>query len=120
MKSWLAQVHKGLVELCVMSVLREQEAYGYQLLQRLQSSPGLAISESTVYPILARLTREGLLTVRDAPSPAGPTRRYYSLTRSGGARLSEMAAAWAEIESSVGDLVNGSSSPATRELKKEN
>jgi PadR family transcriptional regulator, regulatory protein PadR len=107
MKSWIAQVRKGLVELCVLAALAEGEAYGYQLLQHLASVEGLAITESTVYPILSRLTDDGLLTVRAAPSPAGPPRRYYRLTKLGRARLHEMAGYWDDIAASVEELLKG-------------
>jgi PadR family transcriptional regulator, regulatory protein PadR len=101
MKSWIAQVRKGLVELCVLAALAEDEAYGYQLLQRLAGVEGLAITESTVYPILSRLTDDGLLAVRAALSPAGPPRRYYRLTPLGRARLREMAGYWRDLQTSV-------------------
>lgn len=106
-KSWIAQVRKGLVELCVLAALDEGEAYGYQLLQRLAGVKGLAITESTVYPILSRLTEDGLLTVRAALSPAGPPRRYYRLTEAGRARMNEMIPYWTQIEASVKELLKG-------------
>ena len=80
MQRWVSQLKKGLVELGVMASLSAGEAYGYQIVQRLAGVDGLAVSESTVYPLLARLTREGLVSVRTADSPAGPPRRYYRLT----------------------------------------
>lgn len=104
-KSWVAQVRKGLVELCVLAALDAGEAYGYQLLQRLAGVKGLAITESTVYPILSRLTEDGLLTVRQALSPAGPPRRYYRLTDAGRDRMKEMADYWTQIEVSVAELL---------------
>lgn len=107
MKSWVAQVRKGLVELCVLAALDQGEAYGYQLLQRLAAVKGLAITESTVYPILSRLTEDGLLTVRAALSPAGPPRRYYRLTPAGRARMKEMSQYWGQIELSVAELLKG-------------
>src|SRR5437588_3541260 len=98
---WVTQFRKGLVELCVMATLREGEAYGYQIVERLGRVAGLAITESTVYPLLARLERDGLLRVRTAPSPAGPPRRYYRLTDAGRRRLQEMARHWQQIQGSV-------------------
>jgi len=112
MKSWVAQLRKGLVELCVMAALRGREAYGYEILQRLGKSATLAISESTVYPILARLAQEGLVKVRVKPSPAGPPRRYYRLTPSGEARLDEMAGYWRQISSAVDGLFRAAVQPA--------
>ena len=109
MHTWVAQVRKGLVEMCVMAILRQGEAYGYQILQALQSVRGLSITESTVYPILSRLTREGWLEVRVAASPSGPPRRYYSLTPSGQERVAEMIKYWKDIERSTNDLLEGDS-----------
>jgi PadR family transcriptional regulator PadR len=97
-------MRKGLVELCVLSVLRDGEAYGYQILQRLATADCLAFGESSVYPILARLTEDGYVKVRTAPSPAGPPRRYYLLTSLGHARLREMRTYWGEVQTAVDKL----------------
>lgn len=106
MQSWAAQLRKGLVELCVLSILREGEAYGYEILQRLARTDGLAAGESSVYPILARLTEDGSVKVRAAPSPSGPPRRYYRLTPTGQARLREMTAHWRMIARSLDVLLD--------------
>jgi PadR family transcriptional regulator PadR len=107
MRDWVAQMRKGLVELCVLAALREGEAYGYQILQRLGEAESLAVSESTVYPILARLAAEGMLRVRAAPSPSGPPRRYYRLTPLGITRLNEMQSYWQQIQTAVAVLFKG-------------
>jgi PadR family transcriptional regulator PadR len=104
---WITQFRKGLVELCVMATLAEGEAYGYQIVERLGQVAGLTITESTVYPLLARLGRDRLLSVRTAPSPTGPPRRYYRLTEAGHHRLKEMATHWQEMQQSVQDLLKG-------------
>ena len=105
MRVWFAQMRKGLVELCVLAALREGEAYGYRILRRLGRAESLAISESTVYPVLARLAAEKLVRVREAPSPNGPSRRYYRLTALGKARLAEMAVSWRQVASVVDELI---------------
>ncbi len=69
--------------MAILAAMRDGETYGYELLQRLRTVEGLSITESTVYPILTRLANDGDVRVRAAPSPAGPPRRYYRLTRSG-------------------------------------
>jgi PadR family transcriptional regulator PadR len=102
---WTAQFRKGLVEFCVLATLEPGEAYGYQILERLNAAPGLATAESTVYPLLARLERDGHLTVRTAPSPSGPPRRYYRLTPAGRTRLRNMARYWFQIQDSINHLV---------------
>jgi hypothetical protein len=56
-QAWITQFRKGLVELCVMAALRDEEAYGYQIVEKLGQIPGLEVTESTVYPVLARLAR---------------------------------------------------------------
>ncbi|MDY7011388.1 MAG: PadR family transcriptional regulator [Planctomycetota bacterium] len=105
MRTWVSQLRKGLVELSVMAALRDGEAYGYQILQRLTVTEELATTESAVYPILARLARDGLVKVRAAPSPTGPPRRYYRLTPEGKARLKEMSLYWKGIIAAVNNLL---------------
>lgn len=94
---WITQVRKGLTELIVLAALRSGEAYGYELLQRINAVPGLSLSESMVYPLLARLHREECVRVRTAPSSSGPPRRYYELTAIGRTRLAEMILQWRSL-----------------------
>ena len=107
MQAWITQFRKGLVELCVMAALRDDEAYGYQIVEKLGQIPGLEVTESTVYPVLARLARDRCVTIRTAPSPSGPPRRYYRLSASGRQRLAEMINHWQSIQNSVNQLVQG-------------
>ena len=107
MNSWITQFRKGLVELCVLAVLRNDEAYGYQIVEHLGRVPGLEVTESTVYPVLARLARDRCVTVRTAPSPAGPPRRYYRLSETGRKRLEEMIGHWQSIQNSVNQITQG-------------
>ena len=104
MRSWVSQLRKGVTELVVLAALRQGEAYGYELLQRINSIDGLALTESMVYPLLARLKREGFVTLRAAPSPAGPPRRYYSLTQAGRQRLEDMLEQWRSVSAAVEEL----------------
>lgn len=108
MRNWVSQLRKGLTELVVLAALKPGEAYGYELLQRINQFDGLALTESTVYPLLARLKEEHLVKVRAAASPTGPPRRYYQLTAAGQKRLQEMLEQWREIGNSVDHFVNGS------------
>jgi PadR family transcriptional regulator PadR len=98
---WIAQMRKGLVELCVLAVLREGEDYGYGIVQGLEGVEGLALTEGTIYPVLGRLTREGLVRVRVAASRAGPRRRYYALTARGRERLRDMEIYWRALSGGV-------------------
>ncbi len=81
MQRWMSQVRKGVIELWLMAILARGEAYGYEVFQQLSGKVGEGIGESTVYPILARLTREGWAEVRKGSSPAGPQRRYFRRRR---------------------------------------
>lgn len=103
--AWVVQFRKGLVELCVMAVLQSAESYGYEILQRLAALDGMAVTESTVYPILARLAKEGFVKVRTAPSPSGPPRRYYRLTRLGELRLRDMVGHYRLAHDAVQTLI---------------
>jgi PadR family transcriptional regulator PadR len=101
MDAWSTQLRKGLVELAVLAALAHREAYGYQIVEQLRALPGLAFTESTVYPVLTRLAREGHLAVRTEPSPAGPPRRYYRLTPAGHAHLDRLATSWNTVARSL-------------------
>ncbi|MEM6551819.1 MAG: PadR family transcriptional regulator [Planctomycetota bacterium] len=112
MKSWSAQLRKGLVELAVLAALRDQEAYGYQLLQTLNQLPAFQLTESTVYPLLARLTKDRLVSVRVGPSPHGPPRRYYRLTPAGQQHLHDMKSHWQQLTQSLNQLLDSHPDPA--------
>jgi len=107
MRDWVTQLRKGLLELCLLNLLRGGESYGYEIVQRLKSVAALAVTESTVYPILSRLRKEGYLAVRSEPSPGGPPRRYFSLTRLGEGYLREMNTYWDDLDRSIRGLREG-------------
>ncbi len=107
MNPWETQLRKGVVELAVLATVARGETYGYQVVERLRLVGGLALTESTVYPVLTRLARDGALAVRLEASPSGPTRRYYQLTAEGQARLRRMAESWRTVAGSVTTLLEG-------------
>ncbi len=107
MSPWETQLRKGIVELAVLATIAEGEAYGYGIVERLRGHSGLEFTESTVYPVLARLAREGCLAIRTEPSPAGPARRYYRLTGEGRRRFAAMAESWRTVADSLSSLLKG-------------
>ncbi len=107
MQQWITQFRKGLVEFCIMAVLRDDEAYGYQIVEQLGRVAGLEVTDSTVYPVLARLSRDRCVTTRTVPSRSGPARRYYRLSEAGRTRLQEMTSHWQSIQDSVNQLIQG-------------
>jgi PadR family transcriptional regulator PadR len=88
--NWTVQVRKGLLELCVLNALADQERYGYELVKTLVTIPGLGVTEGTLYPLLSRLRLQGLVSARLEESSEGPARKYYVLTREGRRIMREM------------------------------
>ena len=89
-----AQLKRGLLDACVLTVLNRGESYGYQLAKDVGEI--IEVSESTLYPILRRLETGGLVTVRSAEHN-GRLRRYYHITEAGQNRLKESVAGWREL-----------------------
>ncbi len=89
-----AQIRRGLLEVCVLAAIKNQESYGYQIIKDV--SPYVIMSESTLYPILRRLESSRLLTVRSSEHN-GRLRKYYRITEDGLQRLRVFEAEWAEI-----------------------
>ena len=92
--SLITQMRKGAVEYCVLALLAGRARYGYELVQVLSGVEGMLVSEGTVYPILSRLKRDGLVATEWRESPAGPPRKYYRLTAAGEAALADFRAQW--------------------------
>ena len=107
MTGWESQLRKGVVELAVLASIGHGESYGYRIVSDLQRLDGLELTESTVYPVLARLAREGILAIRTEESPAGPNRRYYRLTAAGRERLRRMTESWRTVSESLKGLLEG-------------
>lgn len=100
----LAQMRRGTLEYCVLALLREEERYGFDLVRALD---GMATSEGTIYPLLSRLRRDGLVSTTWEESPAGPPRRYYRLTPKGHSALGEFVGEWQRFRDAVDRFVGG-------------
>ncbi len=87
----ITQLRKGILELAVMGVLYNERHYGYSLVRVLCERGSIALKEGTIYPILARLDRDGLVGSEWVESVQGPPRKYYSLTSSGRQLLDELS-----------------------------
>ena len=83
----LAQMRRGTLQYCVLSLLAEEERYGFDLVRGLAELDGMVTSEGTIYPLLSRLRRDGLVESSWQESPSGPPRRYYRLTERGSSAL---------------------------------
>jgi PadR family transcriptional regulator PadR len=104
MSDWNTQIRRGTIEMCVMALIAQVPSYGYEILVRLQQEANLECTESTIYPLLARLTKDKLLSVQEETSPSGPPRRYFRLTEAGKKRLTLMVTQWRHVSDSVSRL----------------
>ena len=95
-----AQMRKEILEYCILSVLKDQEAYPSDILSELKEAK-LLVVEGTIYPLLMRLKNAGVLTYRWEESKSGPPRKYYRLTDEGMSFLSELDETWNQLVNAV-------------------
>lgn len=98
-----AQMRKGILELCILSILDKQEAYPSDIIDELKDSKMIVV-EGTLYPLLTRLKNENILTYRWEESVSGPPRKYYSLTEQGREFLQELKTTWNELSTAVSKI----------------
>jgi PadR family transcriptional regulator len=109
--SAISQLRRGVLEFCVLAVLRDGERYGFELVRTLADGGGLVTTEGTLYPLLARLRRDGVVETTWRESPSGPPRRYYRLTPAGHEALSAFSAEWARFRTSVDAMLDTGAAP---------
>ena len=97
------QLKKGVLEMVVLSRIAHKDTYGYDIYQEI--SKNMAISESTIYPILRKLTKEGLTETYLRESSEGPPRKYFKVTRRGKSRLEELKMDWQKFQRIVNHMV---------------
>ncbi len=105
--NWTNQLRKGVLELCILNDIRNRRMYGYEIVRKLRKIEGLIISEGTIYPILSRLKRQGLVTTSIQESPEGPPRKYYELTQQGKDMVCQMNAYWQAISNVTDSIEKG-------------
>ncbi len=88
------QLKRGLLDVCVLAAIKNQDSYGYQIIKDLK--PYIELSESTLYTILKRLESANMLTVRTVEH-SGRLRKYYHITQAGARRIEEFKDEWKEI-----------------------
>ena len=99
-----AQMRKGILEYCILSILDKNEAYPSEILEKLKDAK-LIVVEGTLYPLLTRLKNDGLTVYRWEESKAGPPRKYHQITTIGLASLSELTADWRGLIMSVEKII---------------
>lgn len=95
-----SQMRKGILEYCILSILKNQEAYPSDIIERLKKAKMIVV-EGTLYPLLTRLKNADLLTYRWEESSSGPPRKYYSLTKKGEDFLQELDVTWKNLAKAV-------------------
>jgi len=95
-----AQMRKGVLEYCILSILKDEDAYVAEILVTLKDARMLVV-EGTIYPLLTRLKNAGLLDYRWEESTSGPPRKYYNLTDKGKLFLNELNVTWNELQNAV-------------------
>ena len=106
--NWTTQLRKGVLELCILNVIGRGRVYGYDIVRQLRDIDALVLREGTIYPILSRLKRDGLVRTSLEESPEGPARKYYELTRRGEQLLTQMTGYWDVLGRGMSNLRKGS------------
>ena len=99
-----AQMRKGVLEFCILSILSKGDAYATDILNKLKESQ-LIVVEGTLYPLLSRQKNSGLLSYRWEESTQGPPRKYYALTEKGSDALKELESSWRELIDAVDSIL---------------
>ena len=96
----IAQMRKGLLEMCVLGLVSKEAVYPSDMIERLKSSE-LIVVEGTLYPLLSRLKKSGLVDYYWQESKSGPPRKYYQITEEGSAFLSNLTESWNALKKAV-------------------
>ncbi|MGG3888258.1 PadR family transcriptional regulator [Metabacillus fastidiosus] len=97
------QFKKGVLELCVLALTVKKDRYGYELVEEI--SKRFEISEGTIYPLLRRLTKEGLFSTYLMESTEGPPRKYYKLTDKGEKLKNSLVSEWTQFTKGVNEMI---------------
>ncbi len=98
-----AQMRKGVLEYCILSILSKQDAYASSIIQQLKESEMIVV-EGTLYPLLTRQKNQGLLSYRWEESTQGPPRKYYTITEKGSEFLADLDQTWVELVETVKNI----------------
>ena len=98
-----AQMRKGVLEYCILSIINEKEVYASDIIQKLKEAK-LIVVEGTLYPLLTRLKNDVLLSYRWEESKSGPPRKYYEITENGINFLKDLDRGWNELVEAVNKI----------------
>ena len=104
-----SQLLKGVLDMCLLAVIAEEPSYGYEMVRKLEERGLALVGEGSIYPLLSRLQRQGLVQSYSVESPGGPPRKYYKIAAAGRRRLGEWTKEWKALSQGVDRILNGGS-----------
>jgi PadR family transcriptional regulator PadR len=102
-----SQLLKGVLDMCLLALVAEQPTYGYEIARKLEERGLHLASEGSIYPLLSRLQRQGLVEGYLVESAGGPARKYYRLASTGQTTLADWVSDWHALEAGVNGVING-------------
>lgn len=99
------QMLKGIIDGCLLAIIKNKEVYGYELAEKLESYGFESFSEGTIYPLLMRMQKKELVKSTFKKSTAGPRRKYYSLTPKGELELQNFMGRWGILQNNVNKVL---------------
>ena len=102
-----SQLLKGVLDMCLLAVIAEEPSYGYEMARKLEDRGLSLVGEGSIYPLLSRLQKTGLVETFLQGSTGGPPRKYYRIVESGRERLDEWSGEWKNLSAGVTAILNG-------------
>ncbi len=100
-----SQFKRGIIEMCVLKMISKKDMYGFELIESISSE--IEVNENTIYPILRRLTKQGLFDTYQESMSIGAPRKYYTLTHLGKEKLADYETEWSTFLTSVSKILGG-------------
>ncbi|MEA1902347.1 MAG: PadR family transcriptional regulator [Actinomycetota bacterium] len=101
------QLLRGVLDICLMSIIDEEASYGYEMVRKLRDRGLDLASEGSIYPLLSRLQKQGMIEGYLVQSSEGPARKYYRMTDQGREELGQSRSDWSGFRNSVDAVLNG-------------
>lgn len=102
-----SQLLKGVLDMCLLALIEEEPSYGYEMVRKLEERGLDLVSDGSIYPLLSRLQKQGLVEGYFEGSTGGPQRKYYRIKDKGGERLREWRDDWKRLATGVSEVLNG-------------
>ncbi len=106
------QMRKGILEFCILHIISRGEVYASDMLEELTSAR-IMVVEGTLYPLLTRLKKAGLVDYKWVESSSGPPRKYYTITSEGADFLAQLSQTWGELSASTNKIINNNNNHTT-------